>query len=1635
MFIRCVDMRPNLLNFRLFFIACFGWLLLTPILARAQATSYPPPSPPQWFANIPAPNLFPTPIQACRAQMVYFNPNAIFLGTGPVSPNYTGCRWDSSPPNANTVQPGGIWMTCATGSVLNNGTCTDRMEQKPHGTCQDTGPGAPPQPEKGNPVALNYCEKVERQTDYMSADGLFGITRQYHSQMREPYFRFAVTEIPGFGGHWHGVVPGVIVVQGSTLQYMPDNGDLVQFTEVAGATATAWTFNTSYSSNRLKLSMVAISAVGYDAYFAAPQVFNGPAEVRMDKANGEYILFRRAAPTSAPYRTLIPIEHGYANGYKINYTYLDANNLDTDSWPSMIQDSLGRTMKLTWQAAPEVGNTFLNGAPSVNVLTSALLPDGTKLNYTYGNATERTGTMRPDSLQSVQHVSATGTLLWARTFLYENTAFPYALTGQVDQNGNRLSTYSYDPSGRVASTEQAGGVNKYTIVNMEEGLGNGYGNQYRYVTNALGHQEDYTFFTDLNKFIADPALLQSVVGHASTHVPAATRTFTYSGYIGDRATSVVTDENGVQFAVNVDASLRPTLPTVANGTGYARQTQMTWHSTFDLPLSETLPGRTISYTYSPTGQPLTKTVTDTTTQTVPYTTAGQARTYTYSWTSAGRLASIHGPKPNDAAGHADLTSFTYDTSGNLLTSTNPIGQVTTLSSYDANGRPTLMTNPNGIVTAYVYDALGRVISVTVKHPTTASLNVVTSFSYDVEGRVTGITLPSTDTLTVDYNLAGQVLDVRAASGEKITYVNDALGDVTSETVTRTNATTARSITRTFDEIGRMLTETLGTGRTTSWAYDKLGQPTQILSARSNATQFAFDPLNRLVQTVAPDTGTTQLQYSVLDDVTAHTDPVSVQTSFVRNGFGEVIQEVSPDRGTSTYYYDAAGAMTASIDGRGQRVDYTRDILGRIIKKVPTGRPAAETITYAWDTAGISGSYGKGRLASIADGSGTTKFKYDHLGNLLIKQQTIGSTATASLTYAYDLANRVTQITYPSGRIVGYVRDTKGRVTTVQTKLSSSVTTWTVLTSGITYEAFGAMTGATYGNTLSFAQSWGNDGRLASRRLYKTTGGTNLSLLTYGYDNDDNITAITDGVNTAASSSFTYDVNGRMSQNILSSGSIQRSDFSYDLNGNRTSVVQRATPSDLLAANTISYTRTSGTNRFASVNDNGGTRSITYDARGNTATESRPLAVSVTTAYDGYGRLTSYTRTLSPTQANVYNGLDERVGITSGTDARRFVYDRAGRVLGEYGTSATDVRAETIWLTPDAANDNQPFGGGDGSSGYAPLAIAVQSGTTTALVWVYGNHLGVPLVTTNASGAAVTLSGFALPGFPGQIRTFDDLYYNQYRDYDPNLGRYIQADPIGLGGGTNPYVYANNNPMRVIDPSGRCGIFCGGAIGALVGGIIDLGRQTWESSHEGCDGSITITIDIPRLGKAVLGGAAFGAGGAFGGKLIGNAISSAIARLVGSDVGGAAAVAAAAGGGGATATDTGGAASGAAGSAVDAGGGAGGAATDLGGGAGASGDGASGALGGRGGTNSSLYDTSITNAGSQYLNVRTDVGAAEFQRNLMSNGYNIIKQTDGVTVLNNGTNTWTIYSRTSTGGAGAQFFGVDGSSVKYSLGGP
>jgi hypothetical protein len=51
-----------------------------------------------------------------------------------------------------------------------------------------------------------------------------------------------------------------------------------------------------------------------------------------------------------------------------------------------------------------------------------------------------------------------------------------------------------------------------------------------------------------------------------------------------------------------------------------------------------------------------------------------------------------------------------------------------------------------------------------------------------------------------------------------------------------------------------------------------------------------------------------------------------------------------------------------------------------------------------------------------------------------------------------------------------------------------------------------------------------------------------------------------------------------------------------------------------------------------------------------------------------------------------------VSVTNGGTTQAYVYDPDGRLIGEYGSSAEDVIAETIWLQPDVGNDNQPLPG-------------------------------------------------------------------------------------------------------------------------------------------------------------------------------------------------------------------------------------------------------------------------------------------------------------------------------------------------------
>ena len=129
--------------------------------------------------------------------------------------------------------------------------------------------------------------------------------------------------------------------------------------------------------------------------------------------------------------------------------------------------------------------------------------------------------------------------------------------------------------------------------------------------------------------------------------------------------------------------------------------------------------------------------------------------------------------------------------------------------------------------------------------------------------------------------------------------------------------------------------------------------------------------------------------------------------------------------------------------------------------------------------------------------------------------------------------------------------------------------------------------------------------------------------------------------------------------------------------------------------------------------------------------------------------------------------------------------------------------------PLSAQEHRPIWQADLAAG--------QSLKEASYHYLVTDHLGSPVLALNKAGETTWKARYEAFGkaridnastaqinlrLPGQY--FDaetGLHQNWNRDYAPGIGRYVQADPIGLAGGINYYLYVDNNPMLFIDDSG------------------------------------------------------------------------------------------------------------------------------------------------------------------------------------------------------------------------------------------
>ena len=430
-------------------------------------------------------------------------------------------------------------------------------------------------------------------------------------------------------------------------------------------------------------------------------------------------------------------------------------------------------------------------------------------------------------------------------------------------------------------------------------------------------------------------------------------------------------------------------------------------------------------------------------------------------------------------------------------------------------------------------------------------------------------------------------------------------------------------------------------------------------------------------------------------------------------------------------------------------------------------------------------------------------------------------------YAHDLADRLSEIRYPSGRIVAYARDGEGRVVTVTTKADAAAPEVTVA-STIAWLPFGGLASLVYGNGHALALVHDLDYR-ATRRTVSGAAGT-VQDLAYSFDAASNITAIADAADPARNQSFAYDALHRLTQAVGAYGAI---DYAYDADGNRTA---RTIADGAVTVESYAYDALS--NRLASVSGGAGTRSFTYDAAGNAITDDFVGGPSLALAYDDTGRLSSVDDGAAALAAYAHNAFGQRVRRAAAGLIEHIGYDRAGRRIAESDGLGATLReyialdGMPLALVTDGGEIEVPFGqrvrriaqSGDGGAAVrefiarvgVPRAPVTGGGGGVTIDYVHPDHLGAPQAMTDENGALTWEGAFRPFGeaheitgpatndqrFPGQfLDNATDYHYNYFRDYDPTTGRYLQSDPIGLGGGLSTYAYVGGNPVNRIDPQG------------------------------------------------------------------------------------------------------------------------------------------------------------------------------------------------------------------------------------------
>jgi RHS repeat-associated protein len=780
----------------------------------------------------------------------------------------------------------------------------------------------------------------------------------------------------------------------------------------------------------------------------------------------------------------------------------------------------------------------------------------------------------------------------------------------------------------------------------------------------------------------------------------------------------------------------------------------------------------------------------------------------YYYDTRGRVSGIV-----DVLNHP--TNFDYNDRGQLTVTTLPWidGQrYTTTNAYNTNGDGTLVsfTDQLGHTTNYTYDAYRRLKSVTPPVRGAGDNGTYTTyFYYDANGtgddykytdsNVTWIKPPSGKKVknVYDDNRRKQSVTVGYGTSDAATtsYGYDNVGNVR----TVTNPLNHGNVTTLYDERNRPYQISVGPSQTTTITYDTAGRKKEIQRPNGQViTNVSFDEMNRVLQqnvTQAPDpTAITKYTYYVPGEGPVgllHTiqDPRLVATNssekyeYLYDGMGRKTWVRYPidSHGVRTaegFTYDDLSRLETFRNRRGNTQTFTYDALNRMTGFSWDDTPRTSSVSFTYDAAS--------RLTEIDNANATISRSYYNDNLLHMETQSlsaIGGVNNRNVIYTYDADGNRASLGMP-GYTFDYLYTSRNQVRFINNDATGLTQAY------YEYDPRGNVTLRTLGNgTHSEYPNYDQYDRVGWVVHY--LNGTSRSF-NYGYDDQSNNRLWVRRLGTPQGDIgdvFSYDDADQVSGVQLNVATPQSTpppsrSIIYDANGNR-ATFRPYGPTDYYYINNNSlnqYNRRNNVNASYDYNGN-----LTNGFDGSTYT------------YDAQNRLLTGAQN-GLTMSFKYDGLNRQVSRTVSGVSTYSLWD-GWNLVEEYTNNPLVIQARYLYgptgLVKELQNNRYYYQDGSGSTSH------LADNTGHLREWYRYDLDGTPIFY-DANDNELSATNYSVRHlFTGQQWYSDiGLYDLRNRFYSPDIGRFLQPDPIGFAGdATNLYRYSGNNPVTSSDPMG------------------------------------------------------------------------------------------------------------------------------------------------------------------------------------------------------------------------------------------